>query len=207
MPCPVAVSSKIENQHKFCCPLCVARNITTPTPQEALSGETSTKFALFSGHDTVVAPLLAALGAYDCRWPPYASHVAFELWSKPPGSGGGDGKDGAGRALREDAGASASGAIGAGPRRVLVEGRDDAAAAGQVRWRTEGTDSASPSGDGALGDGQGRPEVGPGEVGKQGIGGGAASGSGEEEAYVRVTFQGQPVTHRIMDCSADPLEG
>ncbi|CAN0385483.1 unnamed protein product, partial [Hapterophycus canaliculatus] len=42
-----------------------------------------TKFVLFSGHDTVVAPLLAALGAYDCRWPPYASHVAFELWSKP----------------------------------------------------------------------------------------------------------------------------
>ncbi|CAN0552189.1 unnamed protein product, partial [Ectocarpus sp. 8 AP-2014] len=54
------------------------------TPQRTLSGDNPTKFALFSGHDTVVAPLLAAFGAYDCRWPPYASHVAFELWSKPP---------------------------------------------------------------------------------------------------------------------------
>jgi hypothetical protein len=37
-------------------------------------------FVLYSGHDTVVAPLLSALGAYDCRWPPYASRVVFELW-------------------------------------------------------------------------------------------------------------------------------
>ena len=27
---------------------------------------------LYAGHDTVVAPLVAALGAYDCRWPPLA---------------------------------------------------------------------------------------------------------------------------------------
>ncbi|CAM9970565.1 unnamed protein product, partial [Phaeothamnion confervicola] len=26
--------------------------------------------ALFSGHDTVIAPVLAAIGAYDCTWPP-----------------------------------------------------------------------------------------------------------------------------------------
>lgn len=32
-------------------------------------------------------------------------------------------------------------------------------------------------------------------------------GEEEEEAYVRVTFQGQPVTHRITECSSDPLEG
>ncbi|CAM9307241.1 unnamed protein product, partial [Laminaria digitata] len=51
--------------------------------RDVLSGKSAMKFALFSGHDTVIAPLLAALGAYDCRWPPYASHVAFELWSKP----------------------------------------------------------------------------------------------------------------------------
>ena len=42
------------------------------------------RFVLFSGHDTVIAPLLAALGGLRapgaCRWPPYASHVAFELW-------------------------------------------------------------------------------------------------------------------------------
>jgi hypothetical protein len=37
-------------------------------------------FVLYSGHDTVIAPLLSALGAYDCKWPPYASRVVFELW-------------------------------------------------------------------------------------------------------------------------------
>ena len=44
---------------------------------------------LFSGHDTVVAPLLAALGGMRtpslCRWPPYASRLAFEVWlAEPP---------------------------------------------------------------------------------------------------------------------------
>ena len=42
------------------------------------------KLSIFSGHDTVVAPVLAALSVYAdaelCRWPPYASRVAFELW-------------------------------------------------------------------------------------------------------------------------------
>jgi hypothetical protein len=30
----------------------------------------------------VIAPVLAALGVYDrhCTWPPYASHIMFELW-------------------------------------------------------------------------------------------------------------------------------
>jgi hypothetical protein len=28
----------------------------------------------------VIAPVLAAIGAYDCKWPPYASHIEFELW-------------------------------------------------------------------------------------------------------------------------------
>ena len=39
---------------------------------------------IFSGHDTVVAPVLAALSVYSstelCRWPPYASRIVFELW-------------------------------------------------------------------------------------------------------------------------------
>ena len=41
------------------------------------------KLSVFSGHDTVIAPVLAALGAFtgkDCVWPPYASRIAFELW-------------------------------------------------------------------------------------------------------------------------------
>ena len=37
------------------------------------------RLALYAGHDTVVAPLLAALGAFDGRWPPLASRVVFEL--------------------------------------------------------------------------------------------------------------------------------
>ncbi len=37
---------------------------------------------IYSGHDTVIAPVLAALGVYNkfCSWPPYASRVVFELW-------------------------------------------------------------------------------------------------------------------------------
>ena len=42
---------------------------------------------LLSGHDTTVVPVLAALGAYDDHWPPYASFVAFELWGPRSGQG------------------------------------------------------------------------------------------------------------------------
>eukprot|EP01038_Epipyxis_sp_PR26KG_P005846 gene5846-8067_t len=41
------------------------------------------KLYLYSGHDTVIAPVLAVLGVYKgklCRWPPYASRVIFELY-------------------------------------------------------------------------------------------------------------------------------
>eukprot|EP00605_Chrysophyceae_sp_TOSAG23-4_P002653 GSChrysophyteH1.ASY1.ANO1.2929.1 assembled CDS len=41
---------------------------------------------VYSGHDTVIAPVLAALGVYSdpkrCIWPPYASRIALELWEK-----------------------------------------------------------------------------------------------------------------------------
>jgi len=51
---------------------------------ERAAASSGPRFALFSGHDTVVAPLLAAIGATSapgaCRWPPYASRVVFELW-------------------------------------------------------------------------------------------------------------------------------
>ena len=42
------------------------------------------RMVLLSGHDTVVAQLLAAIGGMrdgrHCRWPPYASRLVFELW-------------------------------------------------------------------------------------------------------------------------------
>lgn len=48
-------------------------------------GGRNLKLAVFSGHDSVVAPVLSALGVYSgdlCRWPPYASRIAFELYQK-----------------------------------------------------------------------------------------------------------------------------
>jgi len=44
-------------------------------------------FRLYSGHDTVVAPLAAALGFFDCRWPALASHVVFELYQSHANGG------------------------------------------------------------------------------------------------------------------------
>lgn len=46
------------------------------------------RLVVLSGHDTVVAQLLAALGGmadvHHCRWPPYASRLVFELWRPTP---------------------------------------------------------------------------------------------------------------------------
>jgi len=57
--------------------------------------------SVFSGHDTVIMPLLAALGVFDnpnarsrspdklwCEWAPYASRVVFELYT--PSAAGSD---------------------------------------------------------------------------------------------------------------------
>ncbi|KAJ2806225.1 hypothetical protein H4R20_001769 [Coemansia guatemalensis] len=45
------------------------------------------KFALYSGHDSTIWPLLVLLGADDksILWPPYASNLALELWKKHDG--------------------------------------------------------------------------------------------------------------------------
>ncbi|KAJ1430277.1 hypothetical protein B484DRAFT_51761 [Ochromonadaceae sp. CCMP2298] len=53
------------------------------------------RLSIFSGHDSVIAPVLSALGVYRyggplCTWPGYASRVVFELWMHRDGS-----KDGA----------------------------------------------------------------------------------------------------------------
>lgn len=42
---------------------------------------TSLRFSARFAHDTVVYPLLAALGAGDSEWPGYASRITFELWA------------------------------------------------------------------------------------------------------------------------------
>lgn len=168
--------------------------------QGLLEGEVETKFAFFSGHDTVIAPLLAALGAYDCRWPPYASHVAFELWSKPSQAPNRKGGEDEGRRDRRLA------------RRGLAGGADtagdpedegdavEADAGGEIEsladvgelaeGEFEGEDRMSEAGemDGDPRDGDGKVEKGSDE---------------EEEVYVRVTFNGEPVTHRITLCKYD----
>ena len=48
-------------------------------------GKSKHRVRLYFGHDTVVAPLLSALDAFDCVWPPYASRVVFELWKDKGG--------------------------------------------------------------------------------------------------------------------------
>ncbi|KAF2143314.1 uncharacterized protein K452DRAFT_286145 [Aplosporella prunicola CBS 121167] len=46
-------------------------------------GEKNIKFALSGCHDTTLAGVLASLGAFEGEaWPPYTSHIAFELFRK-----------------------------------------------------------------------------------------------------------------------------
>jgi hypothetical protein len=40
---------------------------------------------LYSGHDSSLMPLLAALGQPVQDWPPYLSSLALELWRQPSG--------------------------------------------------------------------------------------------------------------------------
>lgn len=44
-------------------------------------GETEIKFGMSGCHDTTLAAILSSLGCFDGRkWPPYTSHIAFELF-------------------------------------------------------------------------------------------------------------------------------
>lgn len=48
---------------------------------EGGGGERDLKFGLSGCHDTTLASLLSSLGAFDGeKWPPYTSHIAFELF-------------------------------------------------------------------------------------------------------------------------------
>jgi hypothetical protein len=40
------------------------------------------KMVLYSNHDSTLRAILSALGIFDDVWPPYASHVALELWEE-----------------------------------------------------------------------------------------------------------------------------
>ncbi|KTW28957.1 hypothetical protein T552_01587 [Pneumocystis carinii B80] len=41
------------------------------------------KISLYGAHDTTLGSILQSLECFDRRWPPYASHIAFELFRKP----------------------------------------------------------------------------------------------------------------------------
>ncbi|CAO3662946.1 unnamed protein product [Umbelopsis ramanniana] len=45
-------------------------------------GEENLKMAIYSGHDTTVAPLLIIMGVFDKRWPPFSSSILFELFKE-----------------------------------------------------------------------------------------------------------------------------
>jgi hypothetical protein len=47
------------------------------------SHTSSHKFVLYSTSSHDLAPVAAALGFYDCKWIPMASHIVFELWTLP----------------------------------------------------------------------------------------------------------------------------
>ncbi|KAJ2788062.1 hypothetical protein GGI15_000237, partial [Coemansia interrupta] len=57
--------------------------------QNVVAGKTgAVKFALYSGHDTTIGPILGSLKASNRQmlWPPYASNLIFEVWKKTDGS-------------------------------------------------------------------------------------------------------------------------
>ena len=65
-------------------PWAISGHVGPPRAQAAAEGS-GARLTLLSGHDTVVAQLLAALDATGeserCGWPPYASRVVFEVWA------------------------------------------------------------------------------------------------------------------------------
>lgn len=51
--------------------------------EEAAAEKPTAKMHLYSGHDSTILPLLVALGKEEPHWPPYLSHLVFELWKRP----------------------------------------------------------------------------------------------------------------------------
>jgi hypothetical protein len=60
----------------------ILSDIVKTLQQAAEKRENSPRFVVRAGHDTVVAPILASLGAVDgaFAWPGFASRIVLELW-------------------------------------------------------------------------------------------------------------------------------
>jgi acid phosphatase len=54
----------------------------TTALEDRVSGRSPLRLAVYSAHDTVLAPFLCGLGVFDWRWPPFTSHVEIELFRK-----------------------------------------------------------------------------------------------------------------------------
>ena len=63
--------------------------VPSPSPSSSDDPPPSPSLFLYSGHDSSLMPLLAALGHQVSDWPPYLSSVVLELWQRP-GPGGGE---------------------------------------------------------------------------------------------------------------------
>jgi len=99
----------------------------------AASRRAPLRLALYAAHDTTVLPLVLAMRAsgegtaarQPLTWPPYASHVSFELWGPPeaesaaPGAASGTAPS-AGGGASEPAPAAAAGGDAAGAHYVRV---------------------------------------------------------------------------------------
>lgn len=183
-------AAHVYNQRPMMTPPSTPR---TERSQDVLSGDSRTKFALFSGHDTVIAPVLAALGAYDCRWPPYASHIVFELWSKHG---------------EQDTSTSNADKDPRRARRGLVvegEAEDGGDTEGRESEEAPQTQMVGDTNNAAAEDVPATRED-DGPAGGEGVAVRESSEAqedgeeGDDDAYVRIIFNGQPVTHRITDC-------
>jgi Histidine phosphatase superfamily (branch 2) len=49
---------------------------------DMVNNEKTQKWVMWSGHDSTLVPVLRAMGIFDGHWPPYASHLMWELWRK-----------------------------------------------------------------------------------------------------------------------------
>ena len=43
---------------------------------------------MYSGHDSTISPLLAALGQPESHWPPFTANLVYELWQRGSAKGG-----------------------------------------------------------------------------------------------------------------------
>ncbi|KAI7862245.1 histidine phosphatase superfamily [Spinellus fusiger] len=56
--------------------------VNRATGQDKGTAEADRRLAVYSGHDTTIAPLLILLNGFDERWPPFGSSLIFELFQQ-----------------------------------------------------------------------------------------------------------------------------